>query len=256
MPRFVSGRMNADKRDAGNFQHEIHTTINQWFGDDPQKWPSRLRAPIGGEDTSIVSQRCGLHSEMGVIVAGSQRADFPGQTESLLLSVASNEAVIGLHEARLLLEQKRVASELDRRVAQRTAELAAINDELRKEIAERHRAEEALLESELNSRLILHSIPGLVCTMSPAGEVDRFNPQILEYFGKTPEELKRWATSDAVHPDDVPRVVAASRIRSQPELLTTLSTAAAGRMVFIDGSRPAPFPCGIQPSELPAGTSC
>jgi hypothetical protein len=108
---------------------EIHKAVNQWFGDDPQKWPSRLPASIGDEDISIVSQRCGLHGEIGVIVAGSQRADFPGQTETLLLSVAANEAVIGLHEARLLLEQKRVAGELDRRVAQRTAELAAVNDE-------------------------------------------------------------------------------------------------------------------------------
>src|SRR5882757_7326530 len=188
---------------------DIHKTVNHWFGDDPQQWPSRLRASISDEDISIVSQRCGLHGEIGVIVTGSGRADFPGQTESLLLSVAANQAVIGLHEARLLLEQKGLAGELDRRVAQRTAELAAINEELMNEIAERHRAEEALRESELNSRLILHSIPGLVCTISPAGEVDRFNPQILEYFGKTPEELKGWAMSDAVHPDDLPRVVAA-----------------------------------------------
>src|SRR3984893_5746154 len=194
---------------TGMLPDEIHKTVNQWFGDDPQKWPSRLRASIGDEDVSIVSQRCGLQGEIGVIVAGSQRADFPEQAETLLLSVAANEAVIGLHEARLLLEQKRVARELDRRVAQKTAELAAVNDELRNEIAERQRAEEALLESELNSRVILHSIPGLVCTMSPAGEVDRFNPQILEYFGKTPEELKGWATSDAIHPEDLPRVAAA-----------------------------------------------
>src|ERR1700722_5572795 len=118
---------------------DLHKRVNQWFGDDPQKWPSRFRASIGDEDISIVSQRCGLHGEIGVIVAGSGRADFPGQTETLLLSVAANEAVIGLHEARLLLEQKRVAGELDQQVAQRT-------DELRKEIAERHRAEAGLVE--------------------------------------------------------------------------------------------------------------
>jgi len=96
---------------------EIHKAVNQSFGDDPEKWPSQLRAPIGDECISMVSQRCGLHGETGFIVAGSQRADFPGQAETLLLSVAANEAVIGLHEARRRLEQERVAGDLDRRVA-------------------------------------------------------------------------------------------------------------------------------------------
>ena len=65
----------------------------------------------------------GLEAEIGMLVAGSQRAEFPDQTETLILSVAANTALLGLQEARLLAEQKRVARELDQRVAQRTAEL-------------------------------------------------------------------------------------------------------------------------------------
>lgn len=185
---------------------DIHKTVNQWFGDDPQKWPSRLRAPISDEDISIVSQRCGLHGEIGVIVAGSGRADFPGQTETLLLSVAANQAVIGLHEARLLMEQTRVASELDRRVAQRTAELAAANEALREEVAERRRAEEALAASEHNLRLVFDRIPGLVALLTSAGDVELVNPQLVEYCGRSLDELRLWGTSDTVHAEDLPRV--------------------------------------------------
>jgi hypothetical protein len=107
---------------------EICKVINQWFGDDPLKWPPRLLASIGDGNISIVPSRLGLHGEIGLIVAGSERADFPSQTESLLLSVAANQVVIGLQEARLLSEQRRVASQLDRRVAQRTAELAQTSE--------------------------------------------------------------------------------------------------------------------------------
>ena len=77
------------------------------------------------------------------------------------------------------------------------------------DIEDRKRAEEALRSSEQRFRLIVDSIPGLVCTMSATGEVQLLNRQVREYFGKSPEELKRWATSDAVHPDDLPRVTSA-----------------------------------------------
>jgi PAS domain S-box-containing protein len=75
----------------------------------------------------------------------------------------------------------------------------------------RKRAEEALRSSEQGLRLIVDTIPGLVCTLNAAGEVERLNRQVLEYFGKTSEELKNWATSDAVHPDDLPRLIDAWR---------------------------------------------
>src|SRR5712692_568533 len=79
------------------------------------------------------------------------------------------------------------------------------------DIEERKHAEEALRSNEQNLRLIVDTIPGLVCTMSAAGEVQLLNRQVLEYFGKTTEELKNWATSDAVHPDDLPRLIDARR---------------------------------------------
>src|SRR6266481_3729329 len=77
------------------------------------------------------------------------------------------------------------------------------------DIEDLKRAEEGLREREQNLRLVIDSIPGLVCTMNAAGEVQRLNRQLLEYFGKTTEELKNWSTSDVVHPDDRARVVAA-----------------------------------------------
>ena len=75
------------------------------------------------------------------------------------------------------------------------------------DVDERKRAEDALRESERESRLIVDSIPGLVATFTPAGEVEFVNRQVLEYYGKTLEELKRWETTDATYPEDRPRAV-------------------------------------------------
>src|SRR5467141_3005091 len=71
------------------------------------------------------------------------------------------------------------------------------------------RAEEGLRERELNLGLVVDSIPGLVNTMTAEGENEFVNQQVLDYFGKSHEQLKNWSTSGAVHPDDLPRVIAA-----------------------------------------------
>jgi C4-dicarboxylate-specific signal transduction histidine kinase len=73
---------------------------------------------------------------------------MPGQIERLLPSVAANQVSIGLQEARGMSEEKRIAAELDRRVAERTVEPATANAELRKEIVERESAGQKLLQEE------------------------------------------------------------------------------------------------------------
>jgi PAS domain S-box-containing protein len=107
------------------------------------------------------------------------------------------------------VEQKGFAEEIDWRVAQRTAELTAANEQLRKELAEHKRAEEFAGEGALNLDLIVNSIPVPVAVTSPTGEVEALNQPTLEYFGRTFGELKGWKSSDVVHPDDLAQTVAA-----------------------------------------------
>ncbi len=68
------------------------------------------------------------------------------------------------------------------------------------DIEDRKQAEERVRMSEYNFRMIVDSIPGLVNTMTPAGEIELVSQQILDFLGRTPEELKDW--SSLVHPDD------------------------------------------------------
>jgi PAS domain S-box-containing protein len=64
-----------------------------------------------------------------------------------------------------------------------------------------------LRERERESRMIVNSVPGLVATLTPTGDVEAVNEQVLAYCGRTLEELKDWGTSDTVHPDDLPRAI-------------------------------------------------
>ncbi len=112
-------------------EHEICEALGHSLADHSRKWPPLLRNLLGDRDVSIVRLPLGLQGELGVIVAAAEREDFPRQTETLLLNVAANQAYIGLQEAQLLSQQKRIANELDRQVAQRTAELAAAEERWR-----------------------------------------------------------------------------------------------------------------------------
>jgi PAS domain S-box-containing protein len=169
--------------------HEIGDLLKQWLETDPQERPPLLRKRLGDRDISIVALGLGLQGEIGVIAAGAERSDFPRQTERLVLSVAANQASIGLQEARLLSEQKHIASELDRRVAQRTRELGAANEELRKEIADRKHAEEDLRSSEEKHRLLVETANDAVVSMDDTGTIRFANPATARIFGYDPTEL-------------------------------------------------------------------
>jgi PAS domain-containing protein len=83
--------------------------------------------------------------------------------------------------------------------------------------------------SEDSFRLIVETIPGLVAVMTSQGEVAHVNRRVLDYFGRTLEELKIWGTSDAVHPVDLPGVVVAWQLAVEIFAVRSRASPPSGR---------------------------
>jgi PAS domain S-box-containing protein len=78
------------------------------------------------------------------------------------------------------------------------------------DIDHRKRTEDLLRASEEQFRAIVDSIPALIAVVNAcSGKIELVNRTVLDYFGRTLEELQDWPISDSVHPDDLPRVIAA-----------------------------------------------
>jgi PAS domain S-box-containing protein len=99
-------------------------------------------------------------------------------------------------------EVRRLNLDLERRVAERTLQLEAVNQALRREIAEREQAEEALRRSEDRLRLVIDTLPALVWSKLPDGSADFLNQRFLEYTGLSPEEALGWGWMNEFHPED------------------------------------------------------
>lgn len=197
----------AEQRGPMPSAHEICEALSQCLRNDSRKWPPVLRNLMGEGAVAIVALPLGLQGELGVIVAAAERADFPRQTEALLLSVAANQASIGIHEARLLSRQKQVASELDQRIMQRTTELAAANEELKKELAERRLVEEKLGQeerelkrSEVRKAAIVDSALDCIVTIDHEGCITEFNPAAEHTFGYRRDEVLGRHLADVIIP--------------------------------------------------------
>ncbi len=125
-----------------------------------------------------------VHRRLGGLAFGSIEADAYTEEEVNFLSFVANQVAL------------------------------AVDDALNFEALQH--AEEALRASEQSFRLIVDSIPGLVNTTTAEGEFEFVSQQCLDYFGTTLEELKAqeskgWTTSNIVHRDDFPRMLATWR---------------------------------------------
>src|SRR6185369_13245614 len=140
----------------------IAAALDGWLGPNPEIRPLQIPNPFGDGKLSILPLRLGLQGEIGVLVAGAERADFPGQVERLLLGVAANQAVIGLQQAQLLGKEM--------------AEHRLADERLRQE-------EDELKRSEARKAAILDSALDSILTIDQEGRITEFNPAAERTFG-------------------------------------------------------------------------
>ena len=103
---------------------ELGYVLDERLAANPMASRLSIPNPVGEGEMQIARYSLGLQEESGVLIAGSQRPDFPNETEAMLLRVAANQAAIALENVRLFAlaqreragaesAQKRVASILE-----------------------------------------------------------------------------------------------------------------------------------------------
>jgi PAS domain S-box-containing protein len=108
-------------------------------------------------------------------------------------------------------ETRRLNQELEDRVAERTAVLAEVIKELRKEISDRKQAEDDLRQSEDRLRLVIDTIPQQIWSGPADGSLDFCNLQWRSFMGFSQEDLQGNGWQRMLHPDDRERVIRAWR---------------------------------------------
>ncbi len=88
-----------DHRYSSVQPQQFGQALDRWLTGDQAASRNVIPDPAGEGEVSIASFSLGFQYEVGVLVAGSRRPDFPSEIEGLLLRVAANQAAIGLQEA-------------------------------------------------------------------------------------------------------------------------------------------------------------
>jgi PAS domain S-box-containing protein len=143
----------------------------------------------------LLSARAGEESRVEGLQADAD--DYlvkPFTSRELLARVATHVKMADLRRVTAEREERlRNEAELQRQKLHASQELLAQTSRLYRDLGERER----------ESRMIVSSIPGLVAMLTPTGELEAVNEQVLAYCDRTLEELKQWRTNDTVHPDEL-----------------------------------------------------
>jgi PAS domain S-box-containing protein len=185
----------------------------------------------GAHDVYLLDYRLGRRTGLDLLREARQRGYHPavifltGQGEREVDVAAMEAGALDYLEKghlnsatleraiRYTLLQKRQADELERKVQERTADLARANRALQAEIITRRQVSEALHDSEARFRHLADAMPQIVWIIAADGTLEYINRRWTEYTGLTLEETRdRERVQEVLYPGDQKRIdLAAAR---------------------------------------------
>ncbi|MHC4198817.1 MAG: PAS domain S-box protein [Planctomycetota bacterium] len=143
-----------------------------------------------------------LEKQYGVLYVEWRAAENPEQTFAWTSSLARQVGLLA--ERNELADELRQSNKtLELAVEQRTRELTEANERLRREIAERRDAEEALRKSEEWHRSLIELGASVYAVVDAQGKVLYESPNLVQVYGWRPEDLVGKSVFELVHPDDI-----------------------------------------------------
>jgi two-component system NtrC family sensor kinase len=196
---------------------------------------------------------------LGALTIYASEPDAFDDAEVGLLRELSHDLCYGLSSLHNRAERRRAREELrrayddlERRVAERTAELSRANELLKQEIAERERAEVALRSSERLYRQLTEGTRDAIVVADKDSRITLFNPAAQETFGYTEAEVLGEPLAVLMPPE-----VAASHEQAFHRFLETQQPRMVGRTVELQGRRKNgevfPLEISLSSIELPEG---
>jgi PAS domain S-box-containing protein len=212
---FLDGRAFDLHRVVNRFKEKVDEALARGYaGMRVNGSPAWMRKEDGKELLEFEGEVDKLFPNERIIASCTYQLAGSGAAELLDVTRTHQFAIVRRHGNWELIETpelkqakaeiKRLNEELEQRVVERTRELAAANGDLRKEISERKRAEEALRESEARLRLAMDAarmgsfdwdlLSGKIIWTSVRASLFGVNPNS---FRGTYEEF-----DERVHPED------------------------------------------------------
>ncbi len=154
----------------------------------------------------------GERSLLGLAQRRAELEESQGSVERAVVERSTQYAQTNRDLQRQIGELKRaeqdfraVQMESDNKVRSVSGEVSAAARALKRQVEDSRRTEEELARTISRYRFLTDSLPQMVWTAKPNGEIDYFNRRTYEYTGRTVEESMHSGWIGVIHPDDQAR---------------------------------------------------